>query len=318
MNILILAVAPFHDAALLVGPLAARRELLRGDRVTVATTAGAADLVRALGIADEVWEVGESGRAPRDARDAYRSASLLFKARKGRFGSVIDLFPKPLSMAAALAATGGRAVTASPRYGELLRGSRATVSGPDDPVDRIAGLIGVATVAADVVHTLDAQSQAWVERALGAIGYDGGPVVSVVSSGMWPDARFVDVASRLRDGYQAWIVALDTPRGPGRAREIAEALGGHVLGVSAPTGARFLAALARSSVLVTDDVGAAATATILGVPSVVVASSAGPRLATHHDRIVLAAGDAAHIDPEAVLDAASKLVGKPRTSRLFR
>ena len=317
MNILILAVAPFADAAMLVGPLAVRRELLRDDRITVVTTAGAAEVVRALGIADEVWEVGATGRAPRDARDAYRTASMLLKARKGRFGSVIDLFPKPLSMVAALAATGGRSITASPRYGDLLLGSRAAAFGHDDPIERIAGLIGVATVAAELLHTIDPESHVWVERALGAIGYDGGPVVSVVSTGLWPVERFVDVASRLRDGYQAWIVALDAPRGERNAPKIAEALGGHVLGVASPAGSRFLAALARSSVLVTDDLGAAAIATLLGVPSVVVAAS-GARLPTLHDRVVLTAPEAQHIDPDSVLDAASKLVGKSRTSQLFQ
>lgn len=316
-RLLILAVAPFSEAALLVGPLAARRALIAGDHVTLVTSPAAADLVRALGLADEVWETGEEGKRPHSAREAVSAASLLVRTKRRRFDAVVDIAPKPMSMIASLLATGGRSVTSARRYSDVILGSRAKASGPDDPVERIAGLIGVATVAASPEVALDPESNEWVERALAAIGYDSGPVVAVQTSGLWPPDRFVDVAARLRSGFGAWVVTLDAPRTAQGAREMADALGGHVLGVASPTGARFVAVLARASLVVTDDPATAAMATFLGAPSVLVAGSGG-MLPTLHDRIVLASSEARSIDPDAVFEAAAKLVGKPRTSSLFR
>lgn len=318
-RVLVIAAAPFRDAALLVGPLATRRAVFRGEHVTVAAPAGVCEVVGALGLADEVWETPEEGWAPRSAAGAVRAASVLMKAQRGRFDAVFDLFPGAATMAAAWLASGGRSIHASPGYGDVVFRSRAaSAAAAGDPVERIAGVLGVAALAGASAFAPAREADDWFERALGATGYEGGPVVVVHTSGLWPRHGFAEVAGRLRSALGAWIVALDAPRGARNAPQIAEAIGGSVLALAAPPGPRFVAALARASLVVTDDAGVAALATFVGVRAVLVTRSGEPALPTLTDRFVLAASEPERIAPDAVFDAASMLLGRSRTSSLFR
>ena len=118
----------------------------------------------------------------------------------------------------------------------MQRGGQRTSgkSGGVDPVDRIAALLGVHPDSVGLELEPDAENDAWFERALGAIGYAGGPIVVAHTAGRWDVTEFAEVVARLRSAFGAWTVALDTPREGGRAKQLAGAIGGNVLGVAAP------------------------------------------------------------------------------------
>src|SRR5690348_2965154 len=103
---LILAVAPFADAALAVGPLAARRAARPDEVVTFASVPGACEIVASLGLAETLVEapVAPAARASGAeaaagaAADLFRSGAFLARMRRGRYDAVVDLFPKFGSM----------------------------------------------------------------------------------------------------------------------------------------------------------------------------------------------------------------------------
>jgi hypothetical protein len=325
---LVIALAPFSDAALAVGPLAARRAARPDERITFAGTVGVCEVVASLGLADEVWPTGGSIRpsavaaepgvavAVSGSRDLLRTGAFLMRARRARFDAVVDLFPQVGSMIASWLAVGARARSSTSRYVDAFLKSKAAAERPIDPVDRAAVLLGVDPDAAGLDLRADAEADRWFERALGAIGYrGGGPVVVAHTAGKWSHEAFAEVVDRLRGAFSAWPVALDTPREGGLARRLAGALGGSVLGVGAPSGARFVAALERASLVITDDMSVAYLAWLGHVPSVLV-EQCGPYALAPRAGLDIVRADRAS-DPAFVYDVACKLISKQRTASLF-
>lgn len=317
VNTLILAAAPFGDAALAVGPMAARRAMAPDERVTIATHPGAGDLLRALDLVDDVWETGQDGAAPPEVVGAYRSVSMFIRAARTKFQHVIDLFPSVQTRALSLVASSGKKTNSTMKYLDALLKGRSAGLGLADPISTFALALGVDPGFEQPHLEVDAESDVWIERALASTGYSGGPIVVVHSSGRWPHDRFVEVGERLRRTFSVMPVVLDSPRSQNDARTIANALGGSVLGVSAPLAGRFLSALARSSVVVSDDVGTSYVASLLGAPSVHIVVGKSTRLDETPGRKVMAslAPDGVPVDP--VFEAAGELVRRERTGPLF-
>lgn len=321
---LIIALAPFSDAALAVGPLAARREERPDERVTFAGVPGVCEVVASLGLADAVVEApagtaatrGRPGAAPASgAVDLVKAASFVAKLRRGRYDAVVDLFPKLGSTVASWLAAGSRATSSTSRYLDAFFKAKSAAQGGLDPVDRISALLGVHPDSVALELAPDPENDAWIERALGATGYAGGPIVVAHTAGRWELDEFADVVGRLRSAFGAWTVALDTPREGGRAKQLAGAIGGRVLGVAAPAGGRLVASLARASLVVTDDTSVAYLAW-LALVRVVLVTSPGPySLATRAGlRTVDVSGGGA---ADEVYDAACELISAQRTGRLF-
>jgi hypothetical protein len=295
---LVLALAPFRDAALLVGPLAARRRRRSGEHVTVAGPAGLCDILGTLRLADEVWEIDPPRPSASGVVGLYRSVALLAKARSGRFDDVVDLFPSARSVLSAWLGAGTKAAPGTARFVDSLIKRRAGGGAPPaSPLARTAGMLGVAPDDAGPELRSEPDADAWIERALGATGYRGGvPVVAVHTADVWPSERFVEVATRLRAALGAWLVVVDTPREPGPATALGGALGGSVLALGAPSGSRFVAVVERASLVLTDLEAVAALATFGHVPAL----------------------DVTGLDAESAYDRACTLVGRTRTGSLFK
>jgi len=213
---------------------------------------------------------------------------------------------------------GGRSIGDPMAYVEAILSKGARKRAPVDPLLRLSQQLGVGDEASSIEIIPNAESDAWMERALASIGYKGGgAIVAVHSSGPWPADRFVDVASRLRSQFNAWVVALDTPAGGHFAKRFAGAVGGSVLGMGSPSGERFLAALARSSIVLTDDAGVANIAALARVRTVFVDIGV-PSIVPQRRVMEVCGGPTAEaVSADAVHDAACSLMGRDRTSTLF-
>lgn len=315
-NTLILALAPLAESAMLLEPLAARRSTNPGERITLAGCPALCEIAKSLGLVADAWEVSPAADSSRSATSVIGAVSLLAKARRGAFDLVIDLFPRLASRLTSIVAAGPGAPTGNPFEGVFRSRSRAT--GIVDPVSRMTQQLGVVGIDVAIPATVDAEADLWIERALRAIGYEGGGSVVVLhTSGSWPMERFAEVGERARSTFGAWLVALDAPKGDRRAKSLAARLGGSILGVGAPTGARFLAAISRSSVVVTDDPGVAHIAGLAHVPAVLVGGAAAPASGDRPDRAVVTAVTTDRVESSAVFDAVCYLMGRPRTGSLF-
>lgn len=315
-NTLILALGPLAESAMLLQPLAARRSTNPSERITLAGCPALCEIARSLGLVSDAWEVSPAAEGSRGTTSVFGAMSLLAKARRGAFDIVIDLFPRVASGLASIVAAGPRASTANPLDG-MFR-SRKHAAGIVDPVSRMTQQLGVVGIDVAIPAAVDPEADVWIERALRAIGYGGGGQVVVLhSSGAWPTERFAEIGERTRSAYGAWIVALDAPKGDRRAKALAARLGGSVLGVGAPTGARFLAAISRASLVVTDDVGVAHVAGLSHAPVVLVSDTSTKHAGDRPDRAVVSASSTERVDESAVFDAVGYLLGRSRTGSLF-
>jgi len=315
-NTLILALAPLAESAMLLEPLAARRSAHPGERITLAGCPALCEIARSLGLVTEAWEVAPAAESSRGTTSVLGAVSLLNRARRGAFDLVIDVFPKLASGLASIVAGGPGSSKGNPLDG-LFR-SRARASGIVDPVSRMTQQLGVVGIDAPLPVLFNPEADEWIERALRAIGYGGGGSVVVLhTSGAWPAEHLAEVGEKTRSAFGAWLVALDAPKGDRRAKALASRLGGSVLGVGAPTGARFLAAIARASLVVTDDAGVAHVAGLSHVPAVLVSEATAESATTRPDRAVVSAATAERVDPSAVFDAVAYQLGRPRTGSLF-
>lgn len=315
-NTLILALAPLSESAMLLEPLAARRSTNPGERITLAGCPALCEIAKSLGLVADAWEVAPASDSSRSATSVIGAVSLLAKARRGAFDLVIDLFPRVASGLASIVAAGPSAPNGNPLEGMFRSRSRAT--GLVDPVSRMTQQLGVVGIDVAMPANLDPEADAWIERALRAIGYEGGGSVVVLhTSGSWPTERFAEVGERVRSAFGAWLVALDAPKGDRRAKSLAARLGGSVLGVGAPSGARFLAAISRASLVVTDDPGVAHIAGLAHVPTVLVGGATSSTPGDRPDRAVVTAVTVDRVETPAVFDAVCYLMGRPRTGSLF-
>lgn len=315
-NTLILALAPLAESAMLLEPLAARRSTNPTERITLAGCPALCEIAKSLGLVADAWEVAPASEPSSRATSVFGTVSLLAKARRGAFDLVIDLFPRVASGLASIVAGGPAASAGNPLEGMFRSRSRA--AGVVDPVSRMTQQLGVVGIDVGIPAGVDPEADLWIERALRAIGYGGGgPVVVLHTSGKWPAERFAEIGERTRSAFGAWIVALDAPKGDRRAKTLAARLGGSVLGVGAPTGDRFLAAISRASLVVTDDPGVAHIVGLASVPVVLVSDSATTLPGDRPDRAIVSATVAERVDSSAVFDAVCYLMGRPRTGSLF-
>jgi ADP-heptose:LPS heptosyltransferase len=269
-----------------------------------------------LGLCDEGWETGPAPSTAPVLAGAWRTARLLWKAHSNKFGRVVDVFPQPQTILARLLALPDGPIGRDKGLIGALLGPRHR-SRPQDASERAAALLGVGKPTRSFrIHTKP-EADAWVEKLLMSSGSRGSePVVLVYCAGNWPVAKAVSLAERLRADVGVRIAFVDTPRESGAAREMAASLGGPVIGITAPAADRFLAFVARASLVITDDRGVAYLAGICSTATLYL-TVPGAGLPALEGRREL---QASVIDSIAVADAllvASRLVTRERSGPLF-
>ena len=91
-----------------------------------------------------------------------------------------------------------------------------------------------------------------------------------------------------------------------------------MLGIAAPTAGRFLAALSRASVVLTDGAGTAYLAGLMRAPSLLVSVSGRPLPPPRARCQALTAARYDAVTADAVYDAACKLIRRERSGSLFQ
>ena len=142
-----------------------------------------------------------------------------------------------------------------------------------------------------------------------AVLYSGGPVTFG-----WPFDRFADLANRLSSGYEARIVICDSPYGSGFTSSMSPLLPKSAIALRAPRAIEVVAALARATIVITDDPGIARFAAQLGAPAI---DLSGPVQKGPECLVYGVSGDKPQAT-DAVFDVACEIMQKSRMASLFR
>jgi ADP-heptose:LPS heptosyltransferase len=165
-------------------------------------------------------------------------------------------------------------------------------------------------------HVPMPQESSRFEESLARSGFKGGePLLLLYTaetgwSRSWPTHNYAELAIRMQSSYGVRVVAADVPYSSDFTGSIGTLLPKEAIKLRAPRAGELVAAVARSSLLVTDDSGVAGMAGGLGTPVIDVGNPG-----SSNDR---GPGGTDNRDIEAVYEQACHLLLTSRTGGLFR
>lgn len=318
-SILAIDVSPFGRSLKLLPAISAVRHAYASAFIVVAANTGACELIAADNLADETIDLGVIKPVGGNASGIKRSLTLAKRARRHSFDLILDFSPRLETMIVSNVLLRARTITPSsiPRAVEFLLafGGRQLKS---DDYASVLKQINVQPTR-NFQMTTSASENSQFEQFLARNGSRGGElIVMLYASGAQSSfERLTEVGTRLANNFGARIVAADQPGD----REFTDAVGkrfsaGKSLLVE-PRAPFLIAALARASIVITDDGAIAEAAATLGTPAIEIADSrteASPPSKRH--RVVRAnRGTAASTDE--VYEIACEMIQESRSASLF-
>lgn len=324
-SILVVDATPFGRALFLLPAMQALRDTYPETYILAAASKGICELLKTFQLSDETLELGVIQSAEQDYGGGIkRLLRLMGNTRQRDFDFVVDFAPKMETQIASRFAWRTRHVTPA-RLSNLLDVllKRKTISVKDHAKDCAVALkkIGITSIAERFAFTLgDGESQRF-EATLKRGGFRGAEPVVVIHSSQgaqaWSLEKFSETAFRLANNFAARIVVVDEPYSNEFTKAIKSTLPKGAISVATPSALDFLAALARASLVITDESGVAKTARDLDAPVIELADAPSPFAGSDSHRI-LRSSSRARISTDEVYEAACEMIQEGRTLPLFR
>ncbi|HWP42607.1 MAG TPA: hypothetical protein VNO14_05190, partial [Blastocatellia bacterium] len=278
-------------------------------------------------LADETIDLGLIDDQSGVAGAIKRFVQIMRKARKSEFDLALDMAPGPETQLLARIVLGARTVSPSRALHmfERVLGRAGAIPQPGDHLANCAnvlGQIGVKIAESRLGFEVPAEENDRFEQLLAKHGSRGGEPVAVLHSSLaggsrgWPLDRFGELAARLANNLQARIVAIDQPSSSRFTDAASSILPRGAIKLESPRAYEMFAAVARASLVITDEPGLAQAALDLGAPALEVAESPPANGGRFH-RAVFGASRA-RIPVEEVYTVACEMIQQSRSSFLFQ
>jgi ADP-heptose:LPS heptosyltransferase len=324
-SILVVDASHFGKALLMLPAMQALRDAYPQTYILAAVSKAMSELLNAFQLSDEVIELGVIKPAEQNYGSAInRLLRLMRSTNRSDFDFVVDFAPKMETQIASRLTWRTRHVTPARftnLFDTLLR--RKTVSVKNHAADCAVALkkIGVKHIAEEFAFALRHEDGQRFEEVLKRGGFRGAePIVvfySTPGAQAWPMERFSEMAFRLVNNFAARIVVVDEPFTNEFTKAIKTSLPKGAITVSSPSALDFLAALARASLVITDERGVAKSARDLHAPVIELADAPSPFTDSDSHR-VLRSSSRPRISTDEVYEAASEMIQEGRTLTLFR
>jgi ADP-heptose:LPS heptosyltransferase len=297
--------------------------------LVAATSAGIGELLRASGIIDEAIDLGVIKSSERGfAGSLKRFAGLVRRARRFSFDLVLDFSPRLETQITSRLFLGARTLTPSriPRAIEVLlsfaAGRGAADSSALSDYYRVLQQTGVELNDTRLVFAPRVEEDARFEERLAKGGSRGGELIVLLyasnpnDSRGWPADAFAEVAVRLTNNLGARIVAADEPSDDAFTNAMGALLPPAAIKLARPRALELLAAIARSSIVITDEPGLAQIGSGLGTPTLEIADtiSASTPSSTHR---ILEGSSRKRVSTDEVYETACELIQDSRSASLF-
>jgi len=317
-SILALDASPFGRSLDLIPSINLIRAGWPAAHIAVAASAGICELLISLRLVDKAVSLG----AIKPSHKGFGSGLIrLMRLSRSVWGDEVDLVldfspgvPTLLFGLTRRARIITPVVNRRKPKGEASTGKRASRNGRA-AYESILDQMHLSTDVSTWSHMPIVEESSRFEHLLARSGFRGGePLLLLYTaetgwSRSWPIHKYAELAIRLHSGYGVRVIAADVPYSSDFTGSIGTLLPKEAIKLRAPRAAELVAAVARSSLLVTDDPGVAGMARALGSPVVEVGSSAG------RARNGPSGGQA---DIESVYEQACHLLLTSRTGGLFR
>jgi ADP-heptose:LPS heptosyltransferase len=318
-SILALDASPFGRSLDLVPTVNSIRSACPGAYIAVAASAGTCELLASLRLADKTISLGPIKPSDKGIGSGMlRVMRLSRSVGKDEIDLVLDFSP---GFATLLYSLTRRARIITPRP------SRARWSGPEpgtrsskrpagaEAYTSILGQLDMNNDISNWSHLPAPQESARFEEYLARSGFKGGEPILLLHtmeagwSRSWPVRCFAELALRLSANYGVRVVAADAPSTGDFTNSIAVSLPREAIKLRSPRAVEFVAAVARSSLVVTDDSGVARMSRGLGTPTLDLGTQAG---------VAGSASARVNREIESVYQEACRMLQTSRTGALFK
>ncbi|HYL99885.1 MAG TPA: hypothetical protein VEZ90_13095, partial [Blastocatellia bacterium] len=282
--LLFVSTVPFGESLALLAALGAIRNGFKNAFITAAASSGAVELFSAYRLADETIDLGLMEKSGDGAAvsSLVRTIKLLRTVRRRRFDLIVDCAPRVGTQLLALFSR-GKTVVPIVRLPDLVddllggkHGRRTRIEAASASIIRQLELTPLPDAAR---FQPGPEVSARIEESLRKQGFRGGaPLILLYSNDpgspkAWPPARFIEVGSRLAANYGVRVVILDRPYESKLTNAIAAAMPRETIKLRAPRALEVIGALARASLVVTDDAGVARFSSRLGTATIDIGST---------------------------------------------
>lgn len=329
-SILAIDASPFGLSLDLVPAMRSLRALYPRALLVAAAPTGTCQLLTASGGVDEAIDLGVlKSTAGRHAGALKRFIALARRSRRYSFDLILDFSPRLETQIVSRLLVRGQTITpvVLPRALEILlmvgdARPPAERSHSDDYL-RVLSRVGVEGFNSDLCIKPSSEDNSRFERLLSQSGSRGGELIVLLyasdpgSAHGWPIEAFGEIGSRLANNFGARIVVADEPSDDMFSDRVTAYLPRGTLKLAAPQALELVAALARSSLVVTDDHSIARLAQGLGTRVIEVTDTQSGATTGSGSHRVIRAGNRARISPDEVFEAASVMIQDSRSASLF-
>jgi ADP-heptose:LPS heptosyltransferase len=167
------------------------------------------------------------------------------------------------------------------------------------------------------------EEDARFERRLASSGSRGGELIVLLYSAnpesrkAWPVNLFAEVATRLSNNFGARIVAADEPSDQAFNAALGSLLPEGAIKMSEPRALELVAAIARASIVITDEPAIARMASELNTPAIEVTDAMSIRPAPSRTHRVVQGSSRSRVSAEEVYEVACEMIQESRSASLF-
>ncbi|HWO00118.1 MAG TPA: hypothetical protein VNS63_12710 [Blastocatellia bacterium] len=317
-SILIIDVSPFGKSLALLPAVSVVRDAYPTAFIAAAASTGVCELLLNAGLVTETIDLGVI--RPHGGGSSFkRTVRLIRNSRRFAYELIVDFAPRPETQFLSRFVLRARTITPSklPLLLEFLVGGASRSRGePHTDYDRVLRKLGLRASERRVAFTPTAEENERFEERLSRNGFRGGePIVVLYTTGggAWPLASFAETANRLTNNFNARIVVVDEPSDQTFTSALEPLLPRTAIRVSAPHALELIAAVARATVVITDEPYVAGVASGMGTPVIDVAEP--PMRPT---RGSVHGNKAASVTTDEVFEEACEILQESRSPFLFR
>lgn len=329
-SILAIDMSPFGQSLSLLPAMRALRHAYPGVLLTAAAPTGTCQLLAASGLTDETIELGVI-RFPVGGRGGgmKRLLNLLRHSRHYQFDLVLDFSPRLETQIVSKLFLRARTITPAglPRALEMLldlgRGRRSPIASVNSDYANVLKQAGVKLNDTQLRVTLPVEEDARFEKRLKTSGSRGGELLVLLycsnplSGEGWPVLAFGEIGMRLSHNLNARIVAADEPSDATFTESLSSLLPTGSIKLAEPRALELVAAIARASLVITDDPAFANLASEFNTPVVEISDKGGAQAASPGRRIPQGASRR-RVSTDEVFDLACEMIQESRSASLFK